>query len=75
MLYRKYGILTSSTADPKSIPPLHSFRLDPGKSADKKLEFDLPNLDLEVSDTGIVGRQVTLLAEDRALGVGIVGYN
>lgn len=58
--------------------PLHSFRLNLGNNTDnavRKLEFDLPALDLGVSETGIVGRQVTLLGEERALGVGIVGYN
>lgn len=71
-VYRKYGV---SPSDQSVIPPLHSFRLNLGKSADKRLEFDLPGLDLGVSDTGIVGRQVTLLAGQRPLGVGVVGYN
>ena len=41
------------------------------------LEFDLPErLDLDVSEKGVVGRQVTVSeAGGSILGVGIVGYN
>lgn len=43
------------------------------------MEFELPErLDLGVSETGIVGRQVTVLVEGQSsvgVGMGIVGYD
>lgn len=57
-----------------STRPLHSFSLDTKNS--KEMQFDLPEkLDLDVSDSGIVGRQVTLLSRNSMLGTGVVGYN
>lgn len=55
---------------------MHTFNLDPKKaSRNTELEFELPSLDLGVSDSGIVGRQVTVSGDGKALGTGIVGYN
>lgn len=56
---------------------MHSFsNLNPRRTGPaSELEFDLPHLDLDVSDSGIVGRQITVLGDDRELGMGIVGYN
>lgn len=40
------------------------------------MQFDLPEkLDLDISDSGILGRQVTLLSRNAMLGTGVVGYN
>ncbi|KAL4895739.1 hypothetical protein BDV59DRAFT_199724 [Aspergillus ambiguus] len=60
--------------------PLHRFRLGPSRSSDSScMEFDLPErLDLGVSETGIVGRQVTVTVEGSPLGTtgrGIVGFD
>lgn len=55
---------------------MHSFNLDPRRAcSDTGFEFELPPLDLGVSESGVVGRQVTVLGEGRAVGMGIVGYN
>jgi hypothetical protein len=72
--YRRYGVLTDPAA---YIPPMHSFsNLNPRRTGPaSELEFDLPHLDLDVSNSGIVGRQITVLGDDRELGMGIVGYN
>jgi hypothetical protein len=72
--YRRYGVLTDPAA---YIPPMHSFsNLNPRRTGPaSELEFDLPHLDLDVSDSGIVGRQITVLGDDTELGMGIVGYN
>lgn len=68
--YRRYGDLTSTM----STRPLHSFTLD--TSGSREMQFDLPEkLDLDISDSGILGRQVTLLSQNSMLGTGIVGYN
>ncbi|GFF23443.1 probable mannosyl-oligosaccharide alpha-1,2-mannosidase 1B [Aspergillus udagawae] len=74
----RYGDLTSAL----TAPPLHRFRLRP-KSVQKgtEMEFELPErLDLGVSERGIVGRQVTVVAEGGSsevlgMGMGIVGYD
>ncbi|KAJ9195983.1 hypothetical protein DTO164E3_6521 [Paecilomyces variotii] len=66
----RYGDLTSTM----STRPLHSFTLD--TSGSREMQFDLPEkLDLDISDSGILGRQVTLLSQNSMLGTGIVGYN
>lgn len=40
-----------------------------------EMECELPErLDLGISDTGIVGRQVTVVADGR-MGTGVVGYD
>lgn len=61
------------------IEPLHQFRLQPGGKGNDEMEFELPErLDLGVSETGIVGRQVTVLVEGQSsvgVGMGIVGYD
>jgi hypothetical protein len=73
MIYsRKYGDLSSLTTRPQ---PLHSFSLT---TENTKTEFDLPEkLDLGVSRTGVVGRQITIrpTGSDVVLGTGIVGWN
>ena len=72
---RKYGDLTSSPTF--TSPPLHAFRLRPRLSAASKteMECELPErLDLGVSDRGIVGRQVTVVADGR-MGMGVVGFD
>lgn len=71
---RKYGDLTSSPTLKSS--PLHAFRLRPQPGASKmEMECELPErLDLGISDTGIVGRQVTVVADGR-MGMGVVGYD
>ncbi|QMW27916.1 hypothetical protein G4B84_003205 [Aspergillus flavus NRRL3357] len=72
---RRYGDLTSA----RMIEPLHQFRLQPGGKGNDEMEFELPErLDLGVSETGIVGRQVTVLVEGQSsvgVGMGIVGYD
>ncbi|KAL2838037.1 hypothetical protein BJY01DRAFT_251160 [Aspergillus pseudoustus] len=66
--------------------PLYQFQLQPHSSSksalsSSELEFSLPErLDLGVSDRGIVGRQVTVVATGQAgevipMGNGIVGYD
>ncbi|KAF7619587.1 hypothetical protein F9C07_2716 [Aspergillus flavus] len=71
----RYGDLTSA----RMIEPLHQFRLQPGGKGNDEMEFELPErLDLGVSETGIVGRQVTVLVEGQSsvgVGMGIVGYD
>ncbi|KAB8240938.1 hypothetical protein BDV35DRAFT_398160 [Aspergillus flavus] len=71
----RYGDLTSA----RMSEPLHQFRLQPGGKGNDEMEFELPErLDLGVSETGIVGRQVTVLVEGQSsvgVGVGIVGYD
>ncbi|EYE99023.1 uncharacterized protein EURHEDRAFT_383209 [Aspergillus ruber CBS 135680] len=70
----KYGDLTSSPTLASS--PLHAFRLSPQPGTSKmEMECELPErLDLGISDTGIVGRQVTVVADGR-MGTGVVGYD
>ncbi|KAJ1717382.1 hypothetical protein COH20_000072 [Aspergillus flavus] len=71
----RYGDLTSA----RMSEPLHQFRLQPGGKGNDEMEFELPErLDLGVSETGIVGRQVTVLVEGQSsvgVGMGIVGYD
>ncbi|KAF9884705.1 hypothetical protein FE257_001334 [Aspergillus nanangensis] len=73
----RHGDLTSKT----SHPPLHRFKLRRSPEmtdCDSAMEFDLPErLDLGISDTGIVGRQVTVTMEGSSLvmGRGIVGFD
>ncbi|OJJ42756.1 hypothetical protein ASPZODRAFT_20283 [Penicilliopsis zonata CBS 506.65] len=50
--------------------PLYCFTLDP-----RKRQFDLPELELGVSERGIVGRQITLFMDEKEVGRGIIGYN
>lgn len=41
-----------------------------------EMEFELPTkLDLGVSETGVIGRQVTIREGASILGIGVVGYN
>lgn len=61
--------------------PLHSFQLSPQHSTGR-IKFDLPyRLEFGVSESGIVGRQATLLLSSREvsetsiLGTGIIGWN
>ncbi|KAJ5082717.1 hypothetical protein N7532_011760 [Penicillium argentinense] len=77
----KYGDLSTSSS---SIAPLHQFLLDLSQNKHLKpdhqpteMEFDLPEqLDLGVSEKGVVGRQVTVReSQGSILGIGIVGYN
>lgn len=71
VLSRRHGDLTST--DSALHQPLHSFSLD---TRGQTMEFELPErLDLGISETGIVGRQVTLLSRNVLLGTGIVGWN
>ncbi|KAF5862279.1 hypothetical protein ETB97_011892 [Aspergillus alliaceus] len=73
----RHGDLTSALRS----PPLHQFRLRPCGKSRGEMEFELPErLDLGVSETGIVGRQVTVLVEGSSsvgngIGTGIVGYD
>lgn len=71
----RYGDLTSA----RMSEPLHQFRLQPCGKGNDEMEFELPErLDLGVSETGIVGRQVTVLVEGQSsvgVGMGIVGYD
>ncbi|KAF7585272.1 hypothetical protein BBP40_011492 [Aspergillus hancockii] len=70
----RHGDLTSTLID----DPLYRFRLRPCAKGQAEMEFELPErLDLGVSETGIVGRQVTVLVEgmEAGIGMGIVGYN
>ncbi|KAL4871226.1 hypothetical protein BDV12DRAFT_194589 [Aspergillus spectabilis] len=67
----------------KAIDPLYRFQLRPSLSTktSEEMEFSLPErLDLNVSEQGIVGRQVTVVARGTAgeviqMGNGIVGYD
>ncbi|KAL4774490.1 hypothetical protein BDW60DRAFT_205063 [Aspergillus nidulans var. acristatus] len=85
----RHGDLTLSSS---IHPPLHQFQLRPSLSFPSKaelgmneigneIEFDLPErLDLNISDRGIVGRQVTVVArggngEVLRMGRGIVGFD
>ena len=70
----KYGDLTSSPT--LTSAPLHVFRLRPQPGTSKmEMECELPErLDLGISETGIVGRQVTVVADGR-MGMGVVGYD
>ncbi|KNG87574.1 hypothetical protein ANOM_004055 [Aspergillus nomiae NRRL 13137] len=71
----RYGDLTSA----HMTPPLHQFRLQPCGKDRAEMEFELPErLDLGVSETGIVGRQVTVMVEGQSsvgVGTGIVGFD
>ncbi|KAB8204355.1 hypothetical protein BDV34DRAFT_119626 [Aspergillus parasiticus] len=71
----RYGDLSSA----RMSEPLHQFRLQPYGKGNDEMEFELPErLDLGVSETGIVGRQVTVLVEGQSsvgVGMGIVGYD
>ncbi|KAE8316352.1 hypothetical protein BDV41DRAFT_528805 [Aspergillus transmontanensis] len=71
----RYGDLSSA----RMSEPLHRFRLQPCGKGNDEMEFELPErLDLGVSETGIVGRQVTVLVEGQSsvgVGMGIVGYD
>ncbi|KAL3472020.1 hypothetical protein BJX99DRAFT_262739 [Aspergillus californicus] len=84
--YRRHGDLTISpntTHALGKIQPLHTFQLRPSLSSasSSEMEFDLPErLDLGVSERGIVGRQVTVVArgitgEVLQAGRGIVGFD
>ncbi|KAL2863738.1 uncharacterized protein BJX67DRAFT_362966 [Aspergillus lucknowensis] len=80
----RHGDLTQNFGFGKS-QPLYQFQLQLSLSSLSKtsseLEFDLPErLDLDVSERGIVGRQVTVVATGPAgeviqIGNGIVGYD
>ncbi|EAW07380.1 uncharacterized protein ACLA_020880 [Aspergillus clavatus NRRL 1] len=82
----RHGDLTSAL----TAPPLHQFRLRPSYSRkqgmtaiESEMAFELPEkLDLGVSEKGIVGRTVTVVAEGRmmlrmgmGMGMGVVGYD
>lgn len=61
--------------------PLYSFELSPQHSTGR-IEFNLPyKLDFGVSESGIVGRQATLLSSGQdvnrpnILGKGVIGWN
>ncbi|KAL4994306.1 hypothetical protein BDV10DRAFT_189178 [Aspergillus recurvatus] len=81
----RHGDLTLSSS---THSPLHQFQLRPslssaaGKEPGKnEIEFSLPErLDLDVSEQGIVGRQVTVVArggdgEVLRMGRGIIGFD
>ncbi|KAL4934944.1 hypothetical protein BDV06DRAFT_234881 [Aspergillus oleicola] len=76
----RHGDLTLSTG---GVQPLHQFQLYPSISTNSndKMEFSLPErLDLNVSEKGIVGRQVTVVARGETgevlqMGNGIVGFD
>ena len=80
---RKYGDLTSSPT--YTAPPLHAFRLHPrpstqaskpGLGPGPEWECELPErLDLGISEKGIVGRQVTVVAGGGDMGLGVVGFD
>lgn len=86
---RRHGDLTISHPGLSlgQIAPLHAFQLRPSSSplsSGKKageMEFSLPQkLDLGVSEQGIVGRKVTVVARGEGgevlqMGNGIVGYD
>ncbi|KAL4917876.1 hypothetical protein BDW62DRAFT_201427 [Aspergillus aurantiobrunneus] len=73
----RHGDLTLKT----ETQPLHHFQLHPPETANTdEMEFSLPQrLDLNVSDRGIVGRQVTVTARGEggvvSVGSGIVGFD
>ncbi|CAI7641391.1 unnamed protein product [Penicillium bialowiezense] len=72
----KYGDISNTS---QALAPLHEFRLnmnhDTG-STHSQMEFELPEkLDLGVSETGVIGRQVTVREGGSILGIGVVGYN
>lgn len=67
--------------DLENSKPLYSFELSPQYSTER-IEFHLPHrLDFGVSESGIVGRQATLLSSSRdmsemsILGKGVIGWN
>lgn len=67
--------------DLKKSKPLYSFELNPQHSTGQ-IDFHLPyKLDFGVSESGIVGRQATLLSSSRdvdktsILGKGVIGWN
>lgn len=67
--------------DLENSQPLYSFKISPQYSTER-IEFDLPyRLDFGVSESGIVGRQATLISSSRdvsktsILGKGIIGWN
>jgi hypothetical protein len=77
---RKYGDLMTPTDLEKS-KPLYSFDLSP-QHRTGRIEFDIPyKLDFGVSESGIVGRQATLLSSSQdvrkmnILGKGVIGWN
>ncbi|KAL4798999.1 hypothetical protein BDV19DRAFT_385676 [Aspergillus venezuelensis] len=82
MRIERHGDLTLTNTGMK---PLHQFQLHPSSSSSKRfrdeMEFSLPDrLDLNVSEKGIVGRQVTVVArgergEVLQMGNGIVGFD
>lgn len=84
---RRHGDLTISHPGLSlgQIAPLHAFQLRPSSLSSEKtageMEFSLPQkLDLGVSEQGIVGRKVTVVARGEGgevlqMGNGIVGYD
>lgn len=67
--------------DLENSKPLYSFELSPRHSTER-IEFHLPyKLDFGVSESGIVGRQATLLLSSRdvskmsILGKGVIGWD
>lgn len=75
--FRKYGDICNTS---QSLPPLHEFRLNMNQCGNPglgtQMEFELPaKLDLGVSETGVIGRQVTIREGASILGIGVVGYN
>ncbi|KAL5334899.1 hypothetical protein BJX70DRAFT_402099 [Aspergillus crustosus] len=80
----RHGDLSTGDSDSlEKIDPLYRIQLHPSLSTKKteELEFKLPErLDLNVSELGIVGRQVTVVARGLAgeviqMGNGIVGFD
>ncbi|KAK9851948.1 hypothetical protein MYU51_008849 [Penicillium brevicompactum] len=72
----KYGDISNTS---QSLSPLYEFKLhmerDMG-STRSQMEFEIPEkLDLGVSETGVIGRQVTVREGGSILGIGVVGYN
>lgn len=88
---RRHGDLTISAPGLAlgQIAPLYAFQLRPSSSSSssslekktEEMEFSLPQrLDLGVSEQGIVGRKVTVVARGEGgevlqMGNGIVGYD
>ncbi|CAG8221916.1 unnamed protein product [Penicillium salamii] len=72
----KYGDISNTS---QSLSPLHQFKLSMDQdtcSSRTEMEFELPEkLDLGVSETGVIGRQVTVREGGLILGIGVVGYN
>ena len=78
---RKYGNLMTPT-DLENSKPLYFFELCPQYKSTERIEFHLPHrLDFGVSESGIVGRQATLLSSSRdmsemsILGKGVIGWD